>query len=172
MEVYSGHGNSEEYRDFRGVLSGANGELGCPEPSTEYLPSCWRAGEIIRGRCVAEGESAEECETRAADARRLHLEAGQSGHLTVPGATPEDWLDAGQCRDCFLPAYDYRPRMSVQYMMALRNLEEGRRAVRFRPGFIGSSDVHTARPGTGYKEYDRREMTEATGPRLGLSVLP
>lgn len=164
VEVYSGHGNSEEYRRFRGVLIGEKGERSCPEPSTEYLPSCWQAGEIIRARCLSSGESEKECEVRAAEARRLHLEAGQSGHLTVPGARAEDWVDAGQCRDCFLPAFDYRPRMSVQYMMALRNPEEGEATQRFRFGFMASSDVHTARPGTGYKEYDRREMTEATGP--------
>jgi hypothetical protein len=164
VEVYSGHGNSEEYRSFRGVRIDEKGEPVCPKPSPEYLPSCWQAGEIIRARCLSEAESDEECEARAAEARRLHLQAGQSGHLTVPGARAEDWLDAGQCRDCFLPAFDYRPRMSVQYMMALRNPEEGEATQRFRFGFMASSDVHTARPGTGYKEYDRREMTEATGP--------
>jgi len=163
VEVYSGHGNSEEYRDSRAVLRGPDGELVCPEPSDVYLPSCWRAGEIIRGRCEAEGLPAEECETRAADARRFHVEGGKSGFLTVPGATPEDWLDSGQCRDCFLPAYDYRSGMSVQYMLALSNFDGGGEPLRFRPGFIGSSDVHTGRPGTGYKEVDRREMTEATG---------
>jgi len=164
VEIYSGHGNSEEYRRFRGVLIDEKGEPSCPEPSPEYLPSCWQAGEIIRSRCRSAGESEQECEARAVEARRLHLEAGQSGHLTVPGARAEDWLDAGQCRDCFLPPFSYRPRMSVQYMMALRNLEEEDANQRFRFGFMASSDVHTARPGTGYKEYDRREMTEATGP--------
>jgi hypothetical protein len=84
----------------------------------------------------------------------------------VPGATAEDWLDAGQCRDCFLPAFNYRPASSVQYMMALGDFDEvgpGEAPRRFRFGFLASSDNHTARPGTGYKEMNRREWTEATG---------
>jgi hypothetical protein len=40
-------------------------------------------------------------------------------------------------------------------------------AKRLRFGFIGSSDNHAARPGTGFKELNRREMTEALGLRKG-----
>ena len=86
--------------------------------------------------------------------------AGGQAHLTVPGALPEEWLDAGQCRDCDQPAFNYRPRSSVQYLMALgRQTPEGD-PLRFRFGFIASSDNHSARPGTGYKEVARTTFTE------------
>jgi hypothetical protein len=71
-----------------------------------------------------------------------------------------DWQDAGQCRDCFQPAFNYRPRSSVQYMMALARAGDGAAPLRFRFGFIASSDNHSARPGTGYKEVARSEFTE------------
>lgn len=163
VEVFSGHGNSEEYRTFRAVRFDENGNPHCPEPSADYLPSCWRAGQIIEERCAKEGHPAEECARRAAEARLRYVEGGQGGHHAIPGATPADWLDAGQCQDCFLPAFNYRPGGAVQYMMAIRNFDESPETQRFRFGFIGSSDNHTARPGTGFKEIDRRENTEASG---------
>jgi hypothetical protein len=101
VEIFSGHGNSEEYRDFRGVLLDAEGRPSCPEPSAGYLPTCWRAGEIIRTRCLAAGEGEAECDERAATARQNAADAFVQGHLTVPGAESDEWLDSGQCRDCF-----------------------------------------------------------------------
>lgn len=164
IEVFSGHGNSEEYRDYRAVTYAADGSVSCPAPTPGYEPSCWRAGEIIRERCLAEGAGSEECEARAVAARRNHAEAGVAGWHTVPGSRVEDWLDAGQCRDCFLPSFNYRPGGSAQYTAAIANFaDEGPR--RFRFGFIASSDNHTARPGTGYKELKRGSMSDRRGPR-------
>jgi hypothetical protein len=173
IEVFSGHGNIEEYRPWRSVeMDGGSNEV-CPEPTPGFMAECWRAGEIIATRCAATGESEEECAARAAEARRNHLAAGHAGHLTVPGSEVEDWLDAGQCRDCYMPAYNHRPGGSVQYALALRDFSgaggddgEGD-PKRFRFGLIGSSDVHTARPGTGYKEVQRRRMTDAGLGNLG-----
>jgi len=166
IEVYSGHGNSEQYRSWHEVLFAKDGSRSCPPPRDDYLPSCWRAGEIIRTRCESAGESSARCEQRAVEARQNYVDADVQGHLTVPGARPDDWLDSGQCRDCFQPAFNFRPRNSVQYIMALRSFENPQAPRRFEFGFIASSDNHSARPGTGYKEYARSEMTEARFKRF------
>jgi len=151
IEAFSGHGDSEVYRDWREIEWGADGKPVCPAARPDYLPSCWRAGEIIRARCAAAGESETECESRAATARANYVAAGQPGYLTVPGARAEDWLDAGQCRDCSRPAFNYRPRSSVQYILALGNFDGAAGPRRFRLGIMAASDNHFARPGTGYK---------------------
>ncbi len=164
IEVYSGHGNSEEYRAWHEVVFDANGEPTCPAPTAEYVPCCWQAGEIIRSRC--EDTPADECEERVATARVNYLKAGAAGRLTVPGSTLEEWKDCGQCRDCFNPTFNLRPLSSAQYIAAIGNFDDPNAAPRrFRFGFIASSDNHTARPGTGYKEYGRHGMTEAAGPK-------
>lgn len=164
VEIYSGHGNSEEYRDWRSVIFDKQGKAICPKPSKSYLPSCWQAGEIIKERCLAEGESLRECNKRAKVARYNHANEGVAGYATVFNEESSEWLDSNQCKDCFLPAFSYRPAGSAQYMAAIRNFDDTDTVDRFKFGFIGSSDNHAARPGTGYKEINRREMTEATGP--------
>jgi hypothetical protein len=164
IEVFSGHGNSEQYRDFREVTFDASGNAVCPEPQGAYVPCCWQAGELIRDRC--EDPNPGVCEQRVETARANFLAAGVRGRLTVPGATVEDWNSCGSCPDCFLPAFNYRPKSSVQYIMALSNFDQQSvDPMRFRFGFIASSDNHSARPGTGYKEYDRIPNTEARGAR-------
>ncbi len=122
IEVYSGHGNSEEFRDWSAVDKAADGSVSCPEPRRDYLPSCWRAGEIMRQRCVNAGRPAADCEALAARTRDLYAQTGQAGKMVVPGETGADWLDAGQCRDCFLPAFNYRPKSSVQYITRAHEL--------------------------------------------------
>ncbi|MEW6269822.1 MAG: DUF3604 domain-containing protein [Thermodesulfobacteriota bacterium] len=163
FEIFSGHGNSEEYRDYVDAVPGPDGEPTCAEPTAKYLPCCWQAGELIRARC---GDAPpEECERRVREARANYLAAGTAGHLTVPGARVEEWKDCGQCRDCFIPAFSMRPGNSAQYGLAISNFDRPGERRRFRFGFIGSSDNHSARPGTGYKEYGRRMMTETAGAR-------
>jgi len=169
VEIYSGHGNVEEYRSWRAVEIDGAGARRCPAPSDGYTPACWRAGEIVRGRCLVAGVVAPECEGRAATARQHFADApGGLGHLSVPGYRAPEWLDAGQCRDCFLPAFNYRPASSVQSILALSRDEDASEPLRFRFGFIGSSDNHTARPGTGYKEEQRTKMTDARMSRVEL----
>lgn len=164
IEVYSGHGNSEEYRDWEKEGIDAQGNPICPAPTKEYLPCCWQAGELIRKRC---GDiPAAECEKRVVDAQRNFILAGVAGRQTQPWAAAEEWLDCGQCRDCFLPAFNTRPKSSAQYALAISNFDDPKKDPRrFRFGFIGSSDNHSARGGTGYKEFGRRINTEAAGPK-------
>ncbi|MCW8834512.1 MAG: DUF3604 domain-containing protein [Colwellia sp.] len=166
IEIFSGHGNSEEYRPWRGQLITAAGEIYCPEPSDDYIPECWQAGKIIEKRCLAESESPQECALRAETARNNVLIAGKQGFKTIPGSTAEEWQDAGQCKDCYLPTYNHRPGMSAQAALAIRNFNQGEgEAERFKFGFIGSSDNHSAKAGTGYKELNRFGFTDTHGPR-------
>ena len=169
VELISGHGNAEEYRTFRAVTIEADGRYRCPAPTEGYLPACWRAGEIIRDRCTAAGDSPAACETRAELARQDYVNAGVAGHLSIGGEAPEDWLDAGQCKTCFLPAFNYRPGGSVQYLLARSRFDSDGTRRRNRVGFIGSSANHSARPGTGYKEFFRTGMTDAINGRDELA---
>jgi hypothetical protein len=162
LEVYSGHGNSEQFRAEAERRTDASGEPVCPAPTPGFLACCWRAGEIVRSRC---GDlPAAECDARVAEARRLALEAGVHPERVLPDTSPEDWLDCDQCRDCFKPAMSLRPDESAQYALAIRDFTplDGE-PDRFRLGFIASSDDHSARAGTGYKQILRPVMTDARG---------
>ena len=158
IEVMSGHGNGEQYRAATDV-----GEE-CPAPAPGFLSCCWRAGELMRERC---GElSPGECDERVREARRLAYAAGANAHGVIPDTRPEDWLDCDQCRDCFKPASFLKPRLSAQYAAALSNSDEADagRPFRYRWGFIASTDTHTARAGSGYKQVAREAMTDQRGP--------
>ena len=176
VEIYSGHGNAEEYRPWTAVRIDTQGQRSCPEPTPRYTPSCWQAGEIIRARCLAatggSGPDAAECDARAATARQHFVDADRNaGPWTIPGLLPHELWDAGQCRDCFQPAFNYRPLGSVQSMLAFGRPEQPPGHRRFRFGFIASSDNHTARAGTGYKEVARREFTDARMGEIGRTDL-
>ncbi len=154
IELYSGHGNTEEYRSWRTLNSDNSSTLSCPQPSPGFIPECHQAGEIIRERCRVAAGSLEECDKRARAARQNYVSVNPFGLFTVPGSEPTEWLDSGQCLDCFLPAFNYRPQMSAQYALAIRDFTSGE-PEGYRFGFIGSSDNHQSRPGTGYKEVFR-----------------
>jgi len=170
IEVFSGHGNAEPYREWRALEHDDNGEAVCPPPTPDYLPGCHQAGELIRSRCTDPDSDA--CALRVQEAEQAYLEAGRAGHLVVPGAEISDWLDAGQCRDCYLPPLNHRPGGSVQYILAKRNFEktdDDGTPFGLRFGFIGSSDDHNARPGTGFKERDRVALTDTYGAQSQLA---
>lgn len=143
VEVYSGHGNSEEYRPWDDVERGPDGAQRCPAPTADHEACCWRAGEIIRSRC-GDAPTAE-CEARVATARASYVAAGVAGHLTVPGASVEDWKDCGQCRDCFAPSFSFRPGGSVQYMLARGDFTDPAAPYHERLGLIASSDNRVPR---------------------------
>ena len=164
IEVYSGHGNSELHRKWRSTLYDENGLAICPSPSENYLPACWQAGVIIEERCLKEGESKRECDKRAIEARQNYADAGNAGQATIYNEEPTEWLDANQCQDCFLPAFNMKPKGSAQYILALRNFDPKDTIERFKFGFIGSSDTHSARAGNGYKDIKRMDYTDAAGP--------
>jgi len=171
FEVYSGHGSAEVYRDWPGAFAMGEDALICPEPTADFLPCCWRAGEIIRERCETEDStdpSMPGCDEREIEARSLYLQAGSAGHLSVPGAGVDDWLDCDQCRDCFNPAFSHRPGGSVQNALALRSTDDEGNEQAYRFGLIGASDTHDSRPGNGFKEFGRLENTEALR-RSGLT---
>ena len=164
MEVYSGHGNSEEFRDFTGITFNADGSNSCPATTENYMPSCQKAGELIYNRCLEAGLSQAECLSRSDEAKQFYVDHGVRGFLTVPNSEATDWLDSGQCRDCYFGSFNYRPKMSAQYALALTNFDDPLSLKRFRFGFIGSSDVHDARAGTGYKQMMRKVFSDSRGP--------
>ena len=137
IELYSGRGSGEEYRAWRPVLAMPDGRLSCPAPSPDYTPLCWRAGEIIRERCVTRGGAGNECATRAEQARRHYVAAPElagRAHRAArspsrTGATPASAATAS------CPRWQHRPLGSLQYLLA--------RGLRF--GFIGLERRRTPR---------------------------
>lgn len=169
IEIFSGHGSSEHYRRWREVAYAEDGSVLCPQASEHYVPGCRRAGEIIFSRCMQAGIGNDECLARQQRAQQNYIDAGLlKGFLTVPGATFDEWGTSDQCEDCFLPAYNYIPRASAQYALAIGNFDDPEKPLRYRFGFIGSSDNHAGKSGTGYKEFDRNLMSESRTPKSQL----
>lgn len=162
LEIYSGHGSMEEYRSWRPAIDDGDGTLACPEPTADFDPCCHRAGEIVRGQretCAADPAGAE-CAAEVQAAKLAFLDAGREGLRTVD-ATPEEWLDCDQCRDCFQPAEGHRPLASAQAALAMSHFDGDDPDTRYHFGFLGSTDTHAVGPGVGYKE--GRYMSDIMG---------
>ena len=72
--------------------------------------------------CLDEGKSESMCTDLATKTRdEFNKFPGASGIRVLFGADNQSWLDAGQARNTYLPAFNYRPKKSVQYALALRN---------------------------------------------------
>ncbi|WP_279244089.1 DUF3604 domain-containing protein [Candidatus Litorirhabdus singularis] len=174
IETFSGHGNSEVFADFERRIANPDGSYECAEATADFIPCCQRAGELIRQRC--EDPLAAECEQRTADARRFAAEVlDDRSRGVVAGASLEDWGNCGQLLNSFLPAWYYVNRQSTQYALALGDFSQPGAPQRARFGIMASSDGHKARPGTGYKQFDRTIMTDTkevgksgASPALGL----
>jgi uncharacterized protein DUF3604 len=166
LEVYSGHGAAERFDGAAARADDAALRGECAEPTADFLPCCWQAGEIVKGHC-ADPESAA-CTALVAEARRVALEAGRDPQWVLPEASVEEWLDCDQTRGEFKSALSPRPYESAQVALALESASERDARgdpLRFRFGLIGSSDTHSARAGSGYKQFARKGMTDARGFR-------
>ena len=163
FEIYSGHGNSEEYRPWSDALENESGDLFCPEATEEFLPTCQQAGRIMAQRCEDAGLDEKTCNDLSEKTKSFAANMGSAAFGAVNETRGDDFINAGQCMDCFLPAFNYRPLGSAQYILALRDFTDPENPKRFKFGFMGSSDNHNARPGTGYKELFRNRNTEARG---------
>ena len=172
IEVYSGHGNSEIYKNFLHTQETNKEEFTCPLPTNNFEPCCWRAGEIVNQQCIVETGKA--CEDKAEKVRNEFASNASSlfRFSLVEGATQEDWKQCGQLQDSFLPAYTYRPKMSAQAALASQvNTENVVNS--FKLGLIGSTDNHKARAGAGYKEFARKAMGDSWGAKDNLTwILP
>ena len=170
IEVYSGHGTSEEYVDWQYRIVDENGKASCPQGSDDYFPPCWQAGEIIKARCLEQDIAAPQCEQRASEARQAFVDdATVRAWWLVPGTNENDWLDAGQARTLTTPAFNYRPKKSVQYGYVLRNFDDENNPIRYTWGMIASTDTHSARAGHGFKQANRHSSADTNG--LASSVL-
>ena len=170
IEVYSGHGNSEIFKDFKHAIKLDDGTYKCPDPTDDFEPCCWRAGEIIKQRC--EDKEDVSCLTEV-NKVKYEFANNVSGLLRfglVENTTPEDWMQCGQLKNEFLPAYTYRPGMSAQAALA-SEVKQGNLINSFKLGLIGSTDNHKARAGSGYKEFARKSMGDSWGAKDNLTWL-
>lgn len=188
IEVYSKHGNSEEYRhyppDYRYYRQGTEVqaedcadrgacEKVCQEPTESYEPCCWRAGEIVKERCT--NPDSEFCREQIELAR---LKIKPFPKMIPPGklgeikpkyrANPDkvyyaDWRNCGQCRDCYQPTYNHNPTGSVQYALARGYFDDQGNPLYYRFGFINSTDTHQGRPGSVVEEKKNAELSIGYG---------
>lgn len=180
IELYSGHGNSEQWKPWLPYTKTEGGDYVCPEPTEDYEPCCWRAKQMAKTRddaCVGEGDSPA-CRKAMEHASQTVMKGSYNYRNAFDElypdekSTDEEWLDCGQCRNCFNPAFQFRPRGSIQYASAIANEkepEEDGDPLRYRFGFIGSTDEHRGRPGSGYK--DAKKFSDTFGPMNAIIEL-
>ena len=72
LEVFSGHGSSELFEDFRRSAESEDGRLYCPEVTENFTPCCQQAGVISRRRC--DDPQSEDCESEVAGTIKKFLD--------------------------------------------------------------------------------------------------
>lgn len=138
-EIYSGHGNSEEWRD----LSNPVRHFSDPQTVESYFMCSDAAAAITLRECQRLGGTVTDCTKEAETARDTGLVDYDKGYY----ASREDWGLCNQCTDCFQPAERYTPTGAIQTALALRGFEGDTPERRFIWGFIGSTDTHNGAPG-------------------------
>ena len=103
----------------RHIYRGWYGVPGADRGLRTLLLARWRD----HSRAMRDPESTQ-CQRRVEKARADFLRVSLAGHVTLPGEDVPDWKNCGQCTDCYLPAYQYRPGGSVQYMLAKGDFEK------------------------------------------------
>lgn len=158
LEVYSGHGSSEQFDDFTRTKTNAAGQLECPDATDNFTPCCRQAGKIARDRC--DNPESDTCNKVVNDTVQGFLEMGSpKGRKILDNTSLDEWQGCGQLQNAFQPSSAYVPRLSAQYNLAL-GFDSAGQPKRAKLGLIGSSDGHQARPGSSYKENNRLLYTD------------
>ena len=72
----------------------------------------------MAARCKDSEMDEQTCKYLADQTKLFSAQMGPTGYAAVNETDPDDFLNAGQCNDCFLPAFNYRPLGSAQYVLA------------------------------------------------------
>ena len=135
FEIFSGHGNNEEYRTWNDTLLDADGIPYCPEPSGNFIPTCYQAGKIMESRCKDSGMRASECDELVRITKKNAALMGAGGFMAVRETEPDEFLNAGQCNDCYLPAFNYSLLGSIQYILNMTDFSKPGIKNRIKAGF-------------------------------------
>ena len=165
IEVMSGHGNSEEYRDWKEIEIAADGTI-VPDAAARLSAELLARRRDHRGALQGRGHRrrrVRQARGRSAPDIYAHVRRRRPPHRV--GRAGRGLARLRPVPRLQLPRLQLPPGRSTQYALAISNFDEPEEPKRFHFGFIGSSDNHQARPGTGYKEFARHGNTESTGAR-------
>ena len=79
----------------------------------------------MSARCEDSGMDDQACKYLVDQTKLFAAQMGSTGYAAVNETDPDQYLNAGQCNDCFLPAFNYRPLGSAQYVLALSDFTDG-----------------------------------------------